>query len=70
MDAYILSFLKMPNYFFGMDIPSLSEATFDDFLNYPERLLPVVPTPDLIHELFYLPFTLDELKYTLRNVKP
>ena len=70
MDAYIHSFLEMSNDFSGLDIPSLTETNVDDLLNSPVRLPPVVSNSDHAHDLFYPPFTLDELKYTLRNVKP
>ena len=70
MDAYIHSFLEMSNDFSGLDIPSLTETNVDDLLNSPVRLPPVVSNSDHAHDLFYPPFTLDELKFTLRNVKP
>ena len=70
MDAYIHSYLEMSNDFSGLDILSLIETNVDDLLNSPVRLPAVVSDSDHAHDLFYPPFTLDELKFTLRNVKP
>ena len=49
---YIHSFLEMSNDFSGLDIPSLTETIFDDLLNSPERLPPVVSNSDRAHDLF------------------
>ena len=69
MDAYIHSFLDLSNDFSGVSVPSLSDAFLDDSLIPSERLPSVVSIPDPIHEGFYPPFTLDEFKLILCNVK-
>ena len=70
MDTYIHNFLEMANDFSGMDTPSLPEVFSNDSHIPLEHIPPTTPTSDSVHDLFYPPFTLDELKSALCDVKP
>ena len=70
IDTHIHNFLKMSNDFSGMDTPSLPETFSNDSLIPLEHVPSTRPTSDPTHDIFYPPFTLDELKSALCNVKP
>ena len=53
-----------------MDTPSLPEIFSNDSLIPLEHVPSSTPTSDPAHDLFYPPFTLDELKSALCDVRP
>ena len=70
METYIHSFLEMSNDFSEMDTPSLTETFSKDSLISLEHVPSTTSISYPTHDLFYPPFTLDELKSALCDVKP